>query len=69
VGGVLRLAKFYPRVAPVKVVEKDPDDDMFIACALAAEAAYIISGDHHLLDIGEYAGIRIVKVREFPERR
>lgn len=42
------------------VVSSDPDDDMFIECALVAGASMIVSGDHHLLDLEEYQGIRIV---------
>jgi hypothetical protein len=42
------------------VVEEDPDDDRVIECAVAAGASYIISGDKHLLDLEEYAGIVIL---------
>jgi predicted nucleic acid-binding protein len=55
------------------IVVADPDDDVFLRCATAASAAYVISGDHHLLDLGGYAGIPILTVhdffaREFPDR-
>lgn len=42
----------------------DPDDDQVLACALAARAEIIVSGDRHLLDLKEYRGIRIVTVVE-----
>lgn len=45
----------------------DPDDDIFIRCALAAGSLYIISGDSHLLDLKQYAHIRILTIREFFE--
>lgn len=44
----------------VEVVEEDPDDDRIIECALAAGARWIVSGDRHLLGLGEYEGIKIV---------
>ena len=66
--GIITLAELYPQVPPLKVVKEDPDDDMFIACALAAEAHYIISGDHHLLKLKEFSGIPIVTVKEFLEQ-
>ena len=44
----------------LRVVSSDPDDDMFVECALVAGASMIVSGDHHLLDLEEYKGIRIV---------
>ncbi len=47
------------------VIPADPDDDMLLACALVAQAHYIISGDHHLLDLGEWRGIQIVTVNDF----
>lgn len=43
-----------------RVVPDDPDDDQVLACALAGQAEYIISGDHHLLNLREYSGIRIL---------
>ena len=42
------------------VVEADPDDDMVLACALVAKADRIVSGDQHLLALGEFEGIPIV---------
>ena len=44
------------------VIYDDPDDDMVLACALTAHADFIISGDHHLLDLGEYKDIEILDV-------
>lgn len=47
------------------VIEADPDDDEVLACALAGEADYIVSGDPHLLDLREYQGIRILSPAAF----
>jgi putative PIN family toxin of toxin-antitoxin system len=43
----------------------DPDDDKFLACALAAPAHYLVSGDQHLLTIDSYDNVRIVRPRTF----
>lgn len=43
---------------------EDPDDDKFVACALASDAT-IVSGDHHLLDVNGRSGICVKKPREF----
>jgi hypothetical protein len=48
-------------------VAADPDDDKFIACALALKAGYVVSGDKALVDVRLYQGIRIVTPREFLE--
>jgi predicted nucleic acid-binding protein len=42
-------------------VTHDPDDDEVLACALAAKANLIVSGDRqHLLPLGNHQGIDIV---------
>lgn len=51
----------------VEVVSDDPDDDKFLACALALEAEYVVSGDSDLLGLGSYMGIDVVPPREFLE--
>jgi uncharacterized protein len=50
------------------VVEKDPDDDKFIGCAVALKALWIITGDKALLAIKDYLGIQIVSPRQFLDR-
>ena len=47
-----------------RVVLADPDDDHVLACALAAQADLIVSGDRHLLDLKGYRGIPIVSAAE-----
>lgn len=47
------------------VVLADPDDDVFVNCAMAVRAIYLISGNKHLLDLGQWQGIPIVTPREF----
>lgn len=42
------------------VIKDDPDDNRVLECALEARAVYIVSGDHHLLQLKEYQGIVIL---------
>ena len=51
----------------LKAVKKDPDDDKYIVAALIGRAGMIVSGDHHLLDLDEVQGVRIIKPRQFLE--
>jgi len=62
---VLKVVKFVEVTKKVKVVLEHSADDKFIACALAAKADYLVSGDRHLLKIGSYKKTRIVTVAEF----
>jgi len=43
----------------------DPDDDKFLACALASKTKLIISGDKQLLKVSGYRGIEVVRPRKF----
>jgi putative PIN family toxin of toxin-antitoxin system len=47
---------------------RDPKDDPYLACALAARARFIISRDPHLLDLEKPFGIEIVTSRVFLRR-
>jgi uncharacterized protein len=49
-------------------ITKDPGDNKFLACALEAGARYIVSGDHHLLEIKHFHGIQIVDARTFVQK-
>lgn len=52
-----------PAAIPPTVLA-DPDDDHVLACAVAARAELIISGDRHLLGLREYQGIPIINATE-----
>ncbi|MBI1282113.1 MAG: putative toxin-antitoxin system toxin component, PIN family [Anaerolineaceae bacterium] len=49
----------------VPSVSRDPKDDKFIACAVAAKANYIISEDKDLLVLNPYQGIQIINALDF----
>lgn len=49
----------------VAVVQSDPDDDKFVALAVASGAEYIVSGDKHLLSIDVYQGVKILNPASF----
>lgn len=65
--GLARSAQFFRDAPQVPVVTRDPSDDQVIACALAAEADYLVTGDDDMLVLGEHEGIRIVTPRAFLE--
>lgn len=57
----------YPRPLPEPVC-RDPDDDDILACALAANADIIVSGDRDLLSLESFRGIPIVNPARALER-
>ena len=69
---ILEVIKGFEQFAIVVVPEealgavgRDPDDDQFVECAVAGNAAYVVSGDAHLLTIGEFRGIPIIRPSVF----
>jgi putative PIN family toxin of toxin-antitoxin system len=50
-----------------EVIPEDPDDDVVLATASEGQAGYVVSGDRHLLKLGQYRGIKIVAVKEMLE--
>jgi uncharacterized protein len=48
-----------------RAVPDDADDDMVVECAVIGGATHIVTGDRHLLSLGTYENIAIVKAAEF----
>lgn len=75
-GEIRRLLyqELVPFITPVKVsrtprvIPADPSDDHILACAVAGNADVIVSGDRHLLDLGQYRAIPIVPIADFLAR-
>ena len=49
----------------VRAISDDPDDDHLLAAALEGRAAFLVTGDRHVLALGEYEGVRIVTPAAF----
>ena len=47
----------------IHVLKDDPDDNMVLECAEAGKVDYIVSGDEHLLRLGRYKGMKIVRTK------
>jgi uncharacterized protein len=52
-------------ISTIDKIELDPTDNIFLECAVDGYADYIISGDHHLLELKEFDNIPIVTAVEF----
>ena len=50
-------------LAPIEKIPSftpDPQDDMFVAYAIAGRVDYIVTRDAHLLDLGQVGNVRII---------
>ena len=62
------MVGFARHVTPAKrlrVVRSDADDDKILECAVAAGSEIVVTGDAHLLSMGDFSGIRMQRVAEF----
>ena len=50
---------------PLIKASRDPDDDKFLACALASGVTVVISGDKDLLEQSGWRTIRVLRPRQF----
>ncbi|MCE5259595.1 MAG: putative toxin-antitoxin system toxin component, PIN family [Chloroflexi bacterium] len=60
--------RFATQVTPketITFIASDPDDNRYLECAIAGGAEVIVSGDKHLLTLGDFRGIRILTSAEF----
>ncbi len=44
----------------IRAVDADPDDHAILECAMTADADFVVSGDAHLLNLGQWKNIRIL---------
>lgn len=65
VNNIIELAKIVDPKEKLNVIREDPADNKIIECALVENADYIVSGDKHLLDLGEFQGIEIINAKKF----
>jgi putative PIN family toxin of toxin-antitoxin system len=49
----------------VSGIVRDPDDDIVLACAVAAEASHVVTRDDDLLSLGIYEGVLMVTPEAF----
>ena len=68
---IVRLITFISDLATVfkttpwlRVVSDDPDNRI-LECAIKAEADFLVTGDKHLLKLGNYGNFEIIKLSTF----
>lgn len=62
---LIRGATIIPITSNLKIVLDDPDDDIVLNTAISGKVDYVVSGDKHILKLGNYKEIQIISVNEF----
>ena len=62
---LISISKLINPRRKLKIIEKDPKDNMVLECALEGQVNYIVSGDTHLLELKRFQDITIVKPSDF----
>jgi putative PIN family toxin of toxin-antitoxin system len=62
---IQRVADVIENPPSLQIIKDDPDDDIILGCVVGAQVDYIVSGDVHLRQLGDYEEIQIVSPSEF----
>ncbi len=62
---LIKFAVFIKEELKINAIKDDPSDNKYLECAVQGEAEYIISGDHHLKDLKNFKGIKIIDADRF----
>ena len=65
--GIHNAVVFSALPLPERVCD-GPDDDKFLACALASGSNIVVSGDRHLFKVSGYHTIKVLKPRDFLDK-
>lgn len=62
---IRKIAQLVEIIGRVNVVERDPEDNKILECALAGEADLIVTADQDLIKLKKFKGIGIVHPKTF----
>ena len=65
---LLAVSELVRPAMKVQVIKADPADNRILECALESRAVCIVTGDKHLLELGQFQGIPIMDVAAFLAR-
>lgn len=66
VQAISRVAIVVRTTSRLRVVEDEPDNRI-LECAVHAHADFIVTGDRHLLILGNYKGVQLIRLTDFLE--
>ena len=65
-----QISRFTERVESkqrIDAIAEDPTDNRILECAIVSRSEYLVTGDNHLLKLGQFGSTRIVKPADFLE--
>lgn len=63
---IQEVAEVIPTITePLPEISRDKKDNYLLSYAAVGKADYLVSGDGDLLDVGQYAGVKIVSPAQF----
>ena len=62
---IIKNSKIVIPKSKIKIVDRDPDDNKILECAVAGNADIIVSSDQDLIKLKEFRGIAIIHPRTF----
>lgn len=68
VNELLAVSELVRPTMKVQVIKADPADNRILECALESRVTCIVTGDRHLLELGQFEGIPILDVAAFLAR-
>ena len=68
IGYLFQNAEFVTPEQELDVIADDPDDNKFIEAAITGNAEFVVSGDNHLLELGNYQHVEIITAHAFMQR-
>ena len=67
VSSISAMSKVVPDNALFKGFSQDPDDDVVLNVAYTGRAEFIVTGDHHLLELGQFKKTKILTVNQMQD--
>lgn len=63
---IMRAGEVVQPSTRLHVIAEDPEDDRVLECAVEGRADAIVTGDRHLLKLGTFRRISILRAKDIP---
>lgn len=60
----MKVSRLISITGDLRVLDADPSDDRVLETALLGDARFLVTGDRHLLKLGSYEGVRVLRAAD-----